>query len=100
MARLCRFFKNCSEGCDVLSTKRKADATLGLFCCGACSCRKTAETEAEAHEAGNCQGWGRGFESPRPLQFFNDLAPMCRPLVRVGKQRVSTVINFMLAAER
>jgi hypothetical protein len=32
-----------------------------------------ADLERKLHRAVTCQGWGRGFKSLRPLQFFNAL---------------------------
>jgi hypothetical protein len=32
-----------------------------------------ADLERKSHGAESCQGWGRGFEPLRPLQFFNAL---------------------------
>ena len=46
------------------------------------------------HSAGSCQGWGRGFESPRPLQFFPNLAANAARYQPGGKHRVSVVIDF------
>ena len=78
ITRLCNLFENrrasLSDSYWRETGAKKGDFRLQTAMIGSLELRADTKKSNSIPNAGPCQGWGRGFESPRPLQHHQSLS--------------------------